>query len=369
METTPASPQPVQTQVSPAVGRGQRYVALDSMRGLVMLLLVSHFLGLGELKDPSLKWLADQFEHLHWDGFVPWEMIMPSFMFMIGVSMPLALARRQAAGATFSQNLRHVLGRTFRLVLLGQFLTCVHANRYWYEPYETLTQLGLSYLLAFLILQLPRRWQYAAAAASLIVNLSLYLAFPGAAGPFSPNDNIGVVIDQAVFRLNHAGSWATINFLGSGITVLFGAWTGMLVTGKRPAAAKLKIMAGGATACFVLCAALTPFIPIIHKAWTLTFTFVHTGILLVAVMLFYSLLDLKGYKRLAFPLVVVGVNSIFIYMLSQLLRGWLNRTVAVFTRGFAFIGPFAPAVQACAVALVMWCACYWLYRRKIFFKV
>ena len=354
---------------TPAPASGQRHVALDSMRGFVMLLLVSHFLGLGELKAPSLKAIADQFEHLSWDGFVPWEMIMPSFMFMVGVSLPLALARRQAAGAGFPQTLKHVVGRAFRLVLLGQFLTCVHAGRYWYEPYETLTQLGLSYLLAFLILQLPWRWQPVAAAGSLLANLFLYLAFPGSAGPFSANDNIGVVVDKAVFNLNHAGSWATINFLGSGITVLFGAWTGALIAGKRPPAAKLKILAGAAAASFALCAAFVPFIPIIHKAWTLTFTFIHTGILLLVVALFYAAVDVKGYKRLAFPLMVVGVNSIFIYMLSQLLHGWIDKTLAVFTGGFAFIGSFAPAVQACAVALVMWYACYWLYQRKVFFRV
>ncbi len=334
-----------------------------------MLLLVSHFLGLGELRDPRLAWLAAQFEHLPWDGFVPWEMIMPSFLFMIGVAMPLALARRQAAGTGFPQNLRHVLARTFRLVLLGQFLTCVHANRYSYEPYETLTQLGLSYLLAFLILQLPWRWQPLAAASTLLLNFGLYVAFPGSSGPFSPADNIGVVIDRAVFHLNHAGSWATINFLGSGVTVLFGAWTGMVVMSGRTHVSKLKILAVASAASLALWAAFVPFIPVIHKAWTLTFTFLHTGILLIVVLLFYWLFDLRSHRRLAFPLMVVGVNSIFIYMLSQLLHGWLDRTSAVFTLRFAGLGPLAPAAQACAVAFVMWCACCWLYRRKIFFKI
>ncbi len=84
MATSTASSQPAETKAPPETGPGQRYLALDSMRGLVMLLLVSHFLGLGDLKDPGLKWLVDQFEHLKWEGFVPWEMIMPSFMFMIG---------------------------------------------------------------------------------------------------------------------------------------------------------------------------------------------------------------------------------------------------------------------------------------------
>lgn len=316
----PASVQQVQVATPPlTIGTGQRSLALDSMRGFVMLLLVSRFLGLGQLRDPSLQGIAHQFAHLKWSGFVAWEMIMPAFMFMIGVSVPFSLARRQAAGFGFSANLRHALGRTFKLILLGQFLVSVRRGRYGYEPLETLTQLALSYLLAFLILQLPKWWQVAAAAGTLFLNLGLYVAFPGSEGPFSPNDNIGVVIDKAVFHLNHASYWATINFLGSGITVLFGAWTSMLLTSKRTPAAKMKLLGGAAAAAFVLCVALAPFIPINHKAWSLSFTCIHTGILLIVVMLFYTLFDLKGYKRLAFPMMVVGVNSIFVYMLSQLL--------------------------------------------------
>jgi hypothetical protein len=67
--------------------------------------------------------------------------------------------------------------------------------------------------------------------------------------------------------------------------------------------------------------------------------------------------------------VVLGANSIFIYSLHMVLYGWLNRAVSVFTRGFAWLGDIAPVAQCCAVLLVMWYACYWLYNRKIFFKL
>lgn len=353
-----------------AIGSQPRFVTLDCLRGFVMLVLVSGGFGLGSLiKTPGYHAIASQFQHLKWDGFVIWELIMPSFMFMVGASLPFALARRLEQGATFPQNLRHMAFRTLKLVLLGQFLTTLHALHYRYEPYETLTQLGLSYFCAFLILQLPSLWQPAAAAAFLFVNWLLYVLFPGSAGPFSAADNIGVVIDKAVFHLNHAGSWATINFLGSAITVLFGAWTSMLLTSRRPQLAKLKILLGSMLACFVLTFAFQPFIPIIHKAWTITFTFVHTGCILLVVTLFFWLFDMKDYRKPAFPLVVVGVNSIFIYMLMQTLRSWLDRSLAAFTYRFQFVGDIAPAVQACAVAALMWYACWWLYRRKIFFKV
>jgi predicted acyltransferase len=346
-----------------------RYLALDAMRGFVMLVLVSHAFGLGEIKDPRYQGLALKFEHLRWDGLVPWELIMPSFMLMIGTALPFAMARRLERGATRTQLLSHAAVRMFKLILLGQFLTCYHQGRWAYEPYETLTQLALSYMTCFLILQLPFRGQPVAAAGLMALNWGLYLLFPGSQGPFSGPDNVGAVIDRAVFHLDHAWDWATINFLGSGITVLFGAWAGVLVRSERPAASKLKIMSCAAAACLAIGLLLLPVNPVIHKAWTASFTFFHTACVLSGLALFFWLFDVGGWRRAAFPLVVVGANSIFIYMCWQLLNGWISKTLAIFTGGFEWFGAAAPALQQCAVGVVLWTICYWLYRRSIFFKV
>jgi heparan-alpha-glucosaminide N-acetyltransferase len=70
-----------------------------------------------------------------------------------------------------------------------------------------------------------------------------------------------------------------------------------------------------------------------------------------------------------FPLLVVGMNSIFIYSLGEVLRPWLDRAVGVFTFHFGLMGSFAPVAQSCAVLLVMWYLCYWLYKRRIFLRL
>ena len=347
-----------------------RYVALDAMRGFVMLVLVSKGFGLGALKgDPALDAIARQFKHLKWEGLVAWELIMPAFMFMAGASLPFALERRAKLGFTFGQNMGTIAFRAFKLILLGQILTTLHKGHYWYEPYETLTQLGISYFFAFLILQLRGRWQPVAAAGFLLLNWALYQLFPGSEGPFAPSDNIGVVVDQALFRLNHAGSWATINFLGSSITVLSGAWTAMLLLSSRTHLQKARILIAAILGSFTLTAALMPFVPLIHKAWTLTFTFCHTGFVLLAVLAFFWLFDWKGRRKPAFPLVVVGMNSILIYMLMSTLNAWFDKSLAAFTGRFQFAGSFGPMLQVWAVTLAMWYVCYWLCQRRIFFKV
>ena len=82
---------------------------------------------------------------------------------------------------------------------------------------------------------------------------------------------------------------------------------------------------------------------------------------------------MMGYRRLVFPLIVVGMNSIFIYCVRTLFNddtySVLSVMVGTFTRGFTFIGTFAPVAQAFVVFMVMWYLCYWLYQRKIFIRI
>jgi predicted acyltransferase len=78
---------------------------------------------------------------------------------------------------------------------------------------------------------------------------------------------------------------------------------------------------------------------------------------------------MRGHKRAVFPLVVVGMNSIFIYSVGELFHRWLDRAVGVFTFRFEFLGQVGHIAQACSVVLVLWYLCYWLYQRRIFIKV
>ena len=93
-DTQPISP-PGVTPPAP----GERSLALDAYRGLIMVLLISHGFGLSALKDHWLgKYLAQQVDHVQWEGLVLWDLIQPAFMFMVGVAMPYAFARRGSGG-------------------------------------------------------------------------------------------------------------------------------------------------------------------------------------------------------------------------------------------------------------------------------
>ena len=359
-------------QALPKSAVPQRYLALDAYRGFIMLMLVSGGFGITELarRRPEFTSIAGQFDHMPWEWIAFWDLIQPAFMFMVGVAMPFALARRREQGATEQQLFWHVVVRSFRLILMSQILISIGEGRLSFQLINVLAQVGICYFLTYLIMQLRFRWQAIVAAAILIGYWALFVAFPGTEGPFlSKTTNVGAVIDKFVFGHLNNDNWTTINFLTSTVTTLFGVWTGQLLQSARSHAEKMRIIAISAVVCLAAGWAIHPWNPIIKRICTTSFTIYSTGWVLLMLLAFYWLVEVRGYRKWTFPLVVIGANSIFIYSLHMVLQRWLNGAVGVFTFKFAWLGDFAPVAQACGVLLVMWYLCYWLYQRKIFLKL
>ena len=120
---------------------------------------------------------------------------------------------------------------------------------------------------------------------------------------------------------------------------------------------------------FALGLGLSWWIPMIKQLCTASFVLYSLGWVILMLVGFYVIIDVLGYRRWTFPLVVLGSNSIFIYSMSMVLRQWLDRAVGVFTFHYYWLGALAPVAQSCTVLAVMWYVCYWLYRRRIFLKV
>jgi heparan-alpha-glucosaminide N-acetyltransferase len=372
MQATPTRFRIPVAVVTPTPSAQQRYLALDAFRGFIMFVLVSRGFGLAALakRNPAFTGIANQFEHMPWEWIAFWDLIQPAFMFMVGVAMPFALAKRREQGATERQLFWHVAARSFRLILMSQILISISGGKLSFQLINVLAQIGITYFLCYLIMQLEFRWQAAIAALILIGHWALFVAFPGTEGPFlSKTTNVGAVVDKFLFGRINPGYWATINFITSTVTTLFGVWTGRLLQSRRTDGEKMRIMAISAAACLAVGLMIHSWNPIVKKICTTSFTLYSTGWILSMLLAFYWTIEVKGYRKWAFPLLVVGANSIFIYSLEMVLYGWLNRAVGVFTYEFAWAGDFAPVGQACAVLMVMWSLCYWLYRRKIFLKL
>ena len=370
-----ASPQaiPENLQRSAEKNMGGRLVSLDAYRGFIMLLLVADSFGFSVLQHyPHWAWLAAQVDHASWEGCKFWDLIQPAFTFMVGVAMPFAFARRMSQGATNWGVFRHVAYRSFMLILLSNIYSNWDSSdsHLALQLINVLSQIGFGYMICFLITRMRFRYQVAAGLAMLAGYWALFAIFPGPAGPWSQTGNIGAVIDLKVLGYNYSGYYTTINFIGNAVTILFGCWTGMLLRTGKSHAYKLKVLAACAAAGWALGLALQPVNPMVKRLWTASFTFFSAGWVILMLIAFYWLIEVKQVKGWAFPFVVLGMNSIFIYSLGQTgLGGWLNRGLGNFTKNFGFLGDLGAIPQHILVLAMMWYACYWLYRRRIYFKI
>ena len=350
-----------------------RLVSLDAFRGFIMLLLVSNGFGLGVLVHyPNWAWLAKQVDHAAWEGCTFWDLIQPAFTFMVGVAMPFAFARRVAQGSTTIDIFKHVTWRAFLLIALSNIFSNWGSNhaRPVLQLINVLSQIAFGYLICFLIMRLKFRWQVATGAAMLVGYWVLFSIFPGPDGPWSQRGNIGAVIDLKLLSYNYSGYYTTINFIGNAVTILFGCWAGMLLRTPKSHMYKLKLLACCALAGFIFGLALQPFIPMVKRLWTPSFTFFSAGWIIVMLMAFYWIIEVRKQKAWAFPFLIFGMNSIFAYSFGQIgLKGWLNRGLASFTFNFGFLGDLGSIPQQALVMACIWYISYWLYVRRIFFKI
>ena len=133
----------------------ERLLSLDTYRGFLMLVLATSAFQLhkvaADLKTgPIWKILTYQFSHPEWRSCSFWDLVQPSFMFMVGVAVPYSVASRRAKGASQKQIVGHALWRSLLLVLLGVFISSNNAKQTDWTFVNVLSQIGLGY--TFLVL-------------------------------------------------------------------------------------------------------------------------------------------------------------------------------------------------------------------------
>jgi predicted acyltransferase len=335
-----------------------------------MLLLISDGFGFSHLPEGGpLRFLARQFEHNPWGGAVFYDLIMPAFLFMVGVAMPFAISRRLDRGEDRRAVTKHVVVRCLRLLLISQIILSIALNRPHLQFHNVLTQVAAAYLACYFLMRLPFWQQAAAAAVLLVMHSAVYLLFPGPDGAFARVTNAGTRLDRWLMGESYPWPCVNLNILAEIPSVLFGVWAGNLLMQQKPRAAQLKTLALGMAAAFAAGLLLSPLVPINKWLWTASYTLYTTGWVILGLLLCIILVEYAGIRRPLFPFMVVGMNPLFIYCLHQLLKGWIDHSLMVFTGGYKFLGLFGPIAQSCSVLVVIWLLAYWMYKRKIFLKV
>ena len=384
----------------------QRLTSLDAFRGLIMLLMASNGFGIPQMAatHPGTFWesLAPSFEHRAWAGCALWDLIQPAFMFMVGVAVPWSYAKRRENGQGFFGMSWHALSRSILLILLGVFLSTRSKETQTYFVFtNVLSQIGLGYFFLFIISRMGREYETAAIIVILVGYWFYFFTFPlpgpdfnfaavgavkedllgGYFAHWSKGLNAAADFDRWFLNLfprahawvSHTGGYQTLNFIPSLATMLGGALTGrFLRTSKRTSEQKVMALVVAGVIFLILgnIAHLTGC-PIVKRIWTPSWALYSGGWVLLMLAAFYWVVEVWGFRRLVFPLVVVGMNSIFIYLLHSLSRGWIITMLKIHTGpdNAWFDGEYAPVITSCGALLVLWVLCWWMYRQKAFIKL
>jgi predicted acyltransferase len=326
---TPIEPAPV------AARGGQRLISLDAFRGFAIasMVLVNNPGDWGHLYAPL--------DHAEWNGWTFTDTIFPFFLFIVGVSMSLSFAARAAAGASAASLLRGHAGRVAVIFLVGLALNLIpHVDFAHVRIPGVLQRIALCSLLAAPLV-LWGRWRAQAAGVvvvfALYALLMLYIPVPDvqgqvAAGLLEPGRDFGAWLDRLLLPghlWSHTRTWdpegltSTLPAVG---TLLFGALAGRVLQMPWSPLRRSALLALAGALLLALGLVMDRlFMPINKNLWTPSFSVFMAGWALLAFAGFHALLDAPRWpglqrvaRRLSQPLVIYGMNALFIFALSGL---------------------------------------------------
>jgi predicted acyltransferase len=393
----------------PGVPPIKRVPSIDAFRGFVMFLMLAEAMRLWTLHDafPSSGFwamVAYNTTHVPWQGCSLHDLIQPAFSFLAGASLPFSIASRRGKGETFGRMLGHAVRRSAILIFLGIFLRSLHSPSTYWTFEDTLTQIGLGYTFLFLLAFTSFRVQAGVFVAILVGFWAAFVLYPlppptfdyasvgvpdgwphlytGFLAHFNMNSNMSWAFDTWFLNLfprespflYNGGGWSTLSFIPTLATMMLGTWSGAWLKSSRTMGQKLKglVVSGLALTFAGLLLQWLHIDPIVKRIWTSSYTLYSGGLIVLILAGLYAVIELKGWKRWAFPLMVIGANSIAIYVMSWTLEHFVAENLVrhLGSAPFLLLGlPFEPVLLGMGVLLVFWWVLYWMYRKKIFIKI
>lgn len=372
----------------------QRLESLDVLRGfdlfcLVALEAIVHPLAKAVDADwfNSLMW---GFTHVPWEGFSTWDLVMPLFMFMAGVSMPFALSRyREASDKTlvYKRILKRViLLWVFGIICQGNLLGLDPDHIYLYS--NTLQAIAMGYLIAaILFLHTKIKVQIGIAIALLLIYwgaMELITINGYGGGNYTPNTNLAEWVDQTILGRFRDGAvlingevvfapwykytWI-LSSLNFGVTVLSGLFAGYILK-KKETSQKKKILQL-ATIGFVLVILGWLWglqLPVIKKIWTSSMVLVSSGYCFLLMAIFYYWVDYKKKKKHNTWLKIYGMNSIVAYMLATAIN-FSSISESLLFGLEQYTSSYYTVLIAISNVLIIFIILWIMYRRNIYLKI
>lgn len=363
-----------------------RYLSLDVFRGMdVALMIVVNTLGSSNTYSPLL--------HAQWNGFTLTDLVFPTFMFVVGNSMSFSLTRYESEGE--GAFLRKIFKRAAIIFLLGYlgywfpFVGVTDAGEWFIRPisetriFGVLQRIALGYLFASLVIHY---FKIKGALIFSVIALIAYRFILSAFGDLTLEGNAGVKLDLWLIGASHMYHGEGVAFDPEGllstlpaiVNVIGGYVAGVFLqrSGQNYETLAKLLMTG---ALLVLLAIWWDLLfPINKKLWTSSYVLLTVGIDLIVLSFLVFLVDMAGYKKWTYFFEVFGRNTLFIYLLSEVLAVLLwTFTISdqssyswVYQNLFQWIGDYNGSVLfAVTFMLLCWSVGYVLDKKKIYVKV
>ncbi len=351
------------------------------------------------------QFLAYNQTHVQWAGCSLHDTIQPGFSFLVGVALPYSIASRLAKGGTFGKLFVHALWRSLALILLGIFLRSMDRSQTYFTFEDTLTQIGLGYPFLFLLGFRPPRWAWWALGGILTGYWLAWALYP-VAGPgfdwnsvgvsaawhaqhnytgfmahWNKNYNLGNAFDQWFLNLFpretpfvfNDGGYLTLSFIPTLSTMILGLVAGRWLRAAAPEIpVRRLLLAGLACVAAGLLLHFTHVCPVVKRIWTPAWTLFSGGLCFWFLAAFSWIIDVKRYRKWAFLLVVIGMNSIAAYCIAHFFEGFIASSfrINLGPHFFAFLGAgLEPLMRGIAILSCYCLLLLWMYRRKIFLKI
>jgi predicted acyltransferase len=350
----------------------KRVLSVDFLRGFTMFLLVSGFSSLFDPKstEPIIAMLGRQLDHAPWAGLTPWDLIQPVFMFIAGVSMPLSIVPKWKQGVSWKTTFYAALKRSIILLLLGWIIQSEIQSSFA----NVLSQLGVTYFIAFLLMRLEIKWQLVVSFALILLTDIIYRTFsvPGFDQPFTPDHNFGTWLDLFYTGAFNEDHWVSFNAVPTAAHTIWGVVCGLILMKDWKPKRKVNVLLVAGAIGIIVGYILSLYVPIIKRICTSSFVITSGGYAVLFLGICFYVIDVLQIKKWVFPFAIVGMNPLFIYLFWHSGGSHVMETLAspVITRLFGWAGPkTVEVVMVLTIAMMLWYICYFMYRRKIFIRI
>jgi predicted acyltransferase len=357
-----------------------RLTSVDALRGLTMFFIIGGeriFTSLFQIWPNSItETLSKNMEHAGWEGFYFYDQIFPLFLFLVGLLIPIVILRNKKKGKTDTEIFLHIGKRTLVLIFLG---LCNYGLLRFDWPAmrwsSVLGRIGICYFFASLLV-LHTNWRI-----QVIVIIAILVGYwaavqfipvPGyGPGVLTPEGCLTTWLDQKIIPgtlglgiYDRQGILSTFTALASTlIGVLAGYWLCTQRTGNQKTlgflvAGAILVVAGWIWGQFFF---------ISRNVWTSSFVLYTSGWSFLIMALFYWIIEVKGFKRWTYFLLVIGMNAITIWV-GQRFIDFKFTSDAIFLGVSKYFGVLQPLFLALGLVGLKWLFLWFLYKKNIFLK-